>query len=209
MRYMNAASLAFCSLVLVLILGCGEDFSILTGTIDISHLDAVQSSIGVRETTTVEAVVAYSGDETVLMYTWTANGGSVKGYGGRATYVAPSSPGTYVVRLVVSDGVISSEETVEIRVVQQSIESLILDLSTHWPAEAHEDRLAYSVNITRVVGGRVTLHFDVTQDQDNFDVFLTIKIGQTSILDGLAIGAEQPSTAKTTILFRNIHSTKI
>jgi hypothetical protein len=185
--------------MLVVIFGCGEDFPILTETLEISNLEAVQSSVGVGETTTVEASVDYSGDETVLMYTWTADAGIISGTGSRATYIAPGNPGTYSIDVTVTDGVISAGKTVDISVGEQAVDSLILDRDTHWPATAHKDKLAYDVRIKSITSGRVLLHYDITQDQDEFDAFLSIQIGQRTILEETAIGAEQPSTAKRTI----------
>ena len=198
MKYKTVIRFALCSLALVVIFGCGEDFPILTESLEIGDLRVTQSSIGAGETTTVEASVDYSGDETVLIYNWTADAGTIQGFNGKASYIAPSSPGTYSISLRVMDGVISSERTVEITVGQQTIESLVLDRNTHWPAVDHKDKLAYNVNIKTVVSGRVLLHYDITQDQDEFDAFLSIQIGQKTVLPEMAIGGEQPSTAKRT-----------
>lgn len=199
MKYGTIIRFAFCFLLLVFILGCGEDFLIFTETLEITDLAVTQSSIGVGETTTVEASVDYSGDETVLMYTWTAGMGSIQGSGDRATYIAPGIKGTYVISLRVTDGVISDERTVEINVGQQSVESITLDLYTHWPAAAHKDKLAYNINIKNVVSGKMVIYYDITQDQAEFDAFLSIEIAQTTVLEETAIGAEQPSTQKRTI----------
>jgi hypothetical protein len=199
MRYKIIACFALCFVLLIFIFGCGEDFPILTETLDITNLTVTQSSIGVGETTTIEAVVNYSGDETVLLYTWTVDAGSIQGFDSRATYIAPGDQGIYVISLRVSDGVISDERTVEINVGKQSVESMILDFDTHWPAEAHKDSLAYSVNIKNVVSDKVLIHYDITQDQDEFDAFLSIQVDQTVVLEETAIGAEQPSTAKRTV----------
>ncbi|UCC15908.1 MAG: hypothetical protein JSU58_05905, partial [Dehalococcoidales bacterium] len=90
-------------------------------------------------------------------------------------------------------------KTVQINVSQQAVESLILDLDTHWPATAHKDKLAYNVKINKVVSSKVLLYYDITQDRDEFDAFLSIQIDQTIVLQETAIGAEQPSTAKRTV----------
>lgn len=199
MKHRTIVCFAVFSLLLVLFFGCGEDFPILTETLDITDLKATQSSIGVGETTTIEALVDYSGDETVLMYTWTADAGSIQGSDSRATYIAPGNQGTYVISLRVSDGVISDERTVEISVGKQSVESMTLDLDTHWPAVANKDKLAYSVNIKNVVSEKVLIYYDITQDQAKFDAFLSIQIDGVTVLEETAIGAEQPSTAKRTV----------
>ena len=198
MRYKIMVRFALCSLALVVIFGCGEDFPILTESLEINELKATQSSIGAGETTTIQASVDYTGDKTVLIYKWTASAGTVQGSDSKATYIAPGNPGTYSISLRVTDGVVSRERTVAITVSQQSTESLILDRNTHWPAVAHKDKLAYNVNVKSVVSGRVLLHYDITQDQDEFDAFLSIQIGQRTVLPEMAIGGELPSTAKRT-----------
>lgn len=198
MKYKTMIRFTVCLLALVVIFGCGEDFPILTETLEITDLKIAQSSIGAGETTTVSASVDYSGDETVLMYRWTTEAGAITGSGNRATYIAPGNPGTYYIDLTVSDGVISAGETVAVEVGQQSVESLVLDRDTHWPAVDRKDKLAYNVNIKRVAGAKVSIYYDITQDQDEFDAFLSIQIDQKTVLQEIAIGAEQPSTAKRT-----------
>jgi len=187
-------------LTIIFIVGCGSDIptTISNETLKVNGLNATQSSIGIGETTTIEASVDYSGDTTVLMYTWTATGGKVVGNSNRVTYEAPNTPGTYSISVKVTDGAISSGDTIDIVVQQTNNPSIILDLNTHWPAENLKDKLAYDVNVTKVVSGKVLLHFEITQDNDNFDAFLSIQIDQQTVLPEMAIGNEQPSTGKVT-----------
>ena len=199
MRRKTIIRFVLCSVILVVIFGCGEDFPTLTETLEITDLNVAQSSIGVGETTTLETSVDYSGDPTVLLYTWTASAGIITGSDSKAIYIAPSNQGIYSINVRVTDGVISKERTVEINVSQQSIGSIILDRDTHWPALAHKDKLAYNVNIKSVVSGRILLHYDITQDQDGFDAFLSVEIDQEAVLLETAIGGEQPSTGVRTI----------
>ncbi|MGQ9608330.1 MAG: hypothetical protein ACUVWN_03445 [bacterium] len=184
-----------------LISGCGEDISIIpTETLKVTELRPTRSPISIDDTTTIEAIVDYSGDKTVLMYTWTASAGSIQGSGDKVTYKAPNTPGVYTINVVVTDGAISSGKTIEIRVTQQSTSaSLIIDQNTHWPAESLKDKLAYDVKVNKLSGGKVTLHYDITQDQDKFDAFLSIEINKKIVQPEMAIGAEQPSTAKRTV----------
>ena len=197
MKRVTRICFVLCSLMMVIIVGCGEDFSLFPETLDIEGLKVGQSSIGTGETTTIEAVVSYSGDETSLIYEWSADAGTIGG-GATATYIAPGTAGAYFVTLAVSDGAISDEKTVQINVGQQAVGSLILDVSTHWPAIEHKDALTYKVNVQSITGGNVSLYYDITQDKDPFDAFLSIQINQITILPEMAIGAEQPSTAKRT-----------
>ena len=56
----------------------------LAETLNIADLKTVQQTVGVGDTTTVEATVIYSGDMTVLLYTWSATGGRIRGTTRRA-----------------------------------------------------------------------------------------------------------------------------
>jgi PKD repeat protein len=198
MKYKIAIKFALCSLLLVVIFGCGEDLPIFTETLEVRSLTAAQSSIGAGETTIIESTVSYTGDETVLLYRWSADVGTVQGSNGKATYIAPENPGTYTISLRVTDGVISDEKTTTITVGQQSVDSLILDLDTHWPALDRVDKLAYNVNIKSVTSGRILLYYDITQDKAQFDAILSIEINGAVVLEETAIGAIQPSTDKRT-----------
>jgi hypothetical protein len=190
---------ALCSLALLIISGCGEDFLILNETLEIDEISAGQSSIDTGGTTTLDAAVSYSGDETVLLYDWSADAGEISGSGSRDVYKAPNTPGVYTIEVTVTDGVVSSGATIAITVGQQSVGSLILDINTYWPADELEGKLVYSVDIEKIESGRVTLHYDITQDQDEFDAFLRIQINQQTVLPSTAIGGELPSTAKRTV----------
>jgi hypothetical protein len=185
---------------IIFIIGCGTDISTIISneTLNVSDLKATQSSIGSGETTTIEASVDYSGDITVLMYTWSATGGKIRGSGNRVTYEAPNTPGIYSISVKVTDGAISSGNTIEITVRQSNTPTIVLDSNTHWPSENLKDKLAYDVNVTKVASGKVLLHFVITQDNDKFDAFLSIQIDQQTVLPEMAIGNEQPSTGKVT-----------
>lgn len=198
MRYKTIIRFALYSLLLVLIFGCGEDLPILTETLEVRNLTPAQSSIGAGETTIVESTVSYTGDETVLLYRWSADAGTIQGSNGKATYIAPENPGTYTISLRVTDGVISDEKTTIISVGQQAVDSLILDRDMHWPALDNKDKLAYNVNIKSVTGRKILLYYDITQDKAQFDAFLSVEINGVTVLRETAIGAEQPSTAKRT-----------
>ncbi len=198
MRHKTIIRFALCSLALAVIIGCGEDLSIFSETLEIDEIRIGQSSIGTGETTTVEASVFYSGDETALEYDWTVDGGEVSGSNSSAVYKAPNTSGTYEIKITVTDGDVSSEKTITISVGQQSVESLILNVNTHWSADELEGKLVYSVYSERVVSGRVTLHYKITQDRDASDAYLRIQIDQQTVLPSSAIGGQLPSTAKVT-----------
>ena len=186
-------------LISIFIAGCGDDLPLSTETLKVKDLEVSPASVSVGETVSIKAVVDYSGDVAVLMYDWSADTGAIQGDGSRAIYVAPSTPGIYAINLRVTDGVISSDKTVDIVVVGRSMDTIILDRDTHWQALSHESKLAYSVNIKSITGGKVLLHYEIVQDMDNSDVFLTILIDNNIVLDSMAIGGEQPSTGVVTI----------
>ena len=199
MRRKTTICFVLCSLILVVIVGCGDDISLLPETLEIGNIEISQSSIGIGETTVLEAFVSYSGDETVLIYDWSADSGTIGGTDTRATYIAPGTPGTYFITLMVSDGAVSDEKIVQIDVGGLGADSLILDFDTHWPATEQRDKLSYRVNVTSITGARTLIQYDITQDMDEFDASLSIEIGQSPVLSERAIGAEQPSTAKRTV----------
>lgn len=198
MRYRNIIRFTICSMILIIVIGCGEDFGLFTETLEIQRIESGQSSVGVGQTTTLEAFVSYSGDETVLMYEWSADAGTIGGSGNTATYIAPNSPGTYSITLRISDGAISDERSIQIGVGQEAVESIIMDFDTHWPAIAHKDKLSYRVNIKSIPSGKVSIYYDVTQDRDEFDAFFSIDINGITVMPEMAIGATQPSTARRT-----------
>lgn len=191
----------FLIFVLLLIVGCSEDVPFLPKeTLKVKEVTATETTLGVGDTTTLEVIVDYSGDKTVLMYTWTVSSGNIQGSGSRVTYKAPNTPGTYLVNVTVTDGTISSSGTIEIVVTERPTSSvLIIDRDTYFPAEAVKDKLAYDVKVTKVSSKKVVLHYDITQKNDKFDAFLSIEINKIIVQKEMAIGNEQPSTAERTI----------
>ena len=166
----------------------------------VNELKVPESTIVAGDTAVLQTVADYTGDESALTYTWSASAGNILGTGNKATYKAPDSPGNYSVNVRASDGTIASERTAEISVGKPySSASLIIDTNKHWPAIAFKDKMSYSVKVNRLTGGKVLLHYDITQDKDNYDAFLSIEIGKRVILQDMAIGNEQPSTGIRTI----------
>ncbi len=171
-----------------------------TETLKLNDLKFASPNVLTGDTTTVEAMSIYSGDETALKHLWTTNAGVIQGTGNKAIYRAPERPGIYSVNVRATDGAISSERTAEINVEQGKPESSILISSnTYWPGKDFKDKLSYNVKVIRIPESKVVLHFDITQDKDKFDSFLTIEIDGRVILQDMAIGNEQPSTGIRTI----------
>ncbi len=166
----------------------------------VNELKVPESAIIAGDTTFLQTAADYTGDESALTYTWSASAGNIMGTGNKATYKAPDNPGNYSVNVRASDGTIASERTAEISVEKPNFSAtLIIDTNKHWPATALKDKMSYSVKINRLTGGKVILHYDITQDKDNYDAFLSIEIGKRVILQDMAIGNEQPSTGIRTI----------
>ncbi|MGQ9608329.1 MAG: PKD domain-containing protein [bacterium] len=166
----------------------------------VNELKVPESAIIAGDTAVLQTVADYTGDESALNYTWSASAGSILGKGNKATYKAPDTPGSYSVNVRASDGAIASERTAEISVESpSSFASLLIDTNKYWPAIALKDKISYNVKVDRLTGGRVILHYDITQDKDNYDAFLSIEIGKRIILQDMAIGNEQPSTGIRTI----------
>jgi hypothetical protein len=207
-KNMKAIAVIFLILLsIITIIGCGEDIPILLETLNVTDLKAREQTVGVEDTTTIEATVVYTGDTTVLMYTWSATGGAIRGTGNSVTYQAPTTPGVYSISVKVTDGAVSSGKTIEVRVAQSSSTvSLILDQDTHFPSENVKDKLVYDVNIAKLSGEKLMLHFEITQDKDQFDAFLSIEIDGKLILPEMAIGNEVPSTGKVTVRDINVSS---
>ena len=210
MKCKSIIIIAFLLIISMILIGCGQDINNILSpeTLDVTDLKTSQTTIGVGDTMTVEASVIYSGDTTVLMFTWSATGGKVRGSGSTVVYEAPSAPGSYSISVKVTDGAISSGKTITIRVTQESATpSIIIDQDTYWSSEAVRDKLAYDAKITKIATGKVILHFEITQDKDDFDAQLGIEIDGKVVLPGMFIGAEQPSTGKVTI--RDIDVSKV
>jgi hypothetical protein len=177
-------------------------------TLKLNDIKFTNSIVTAGDTTTIEATSEYSGDGTALTHVWTTNAGNIQGSGSKATYRAPEKAGTYSVNVRATDGAISSERTAEIDVEQGAPESSALLISNaHFPAQALKDKLSYNLKVTRIPGTKVMLHFDITQDSDKFDSFLSIEIGDKVILQDMAIGNDQPSTGIRTI--RDIDVTNV
>ncbi len=166
----------------------------------VNELRVPESAIIAGDTAVLQTIADYTGDESALTYTWSASAGSIMGTGSKATYKAPDSPGSYSVNVRASDGAIASERTAEISVESPfSSAGLVIDSNKHWPAIAFKDKMSYNVKVNRLTGGKIILHYDITQDKDNYDAFLSIEIGKRVILQDMAIGNEQPSTGIRTI----------
>ncbi|HGJ64381.1 TPA: hypothetical protein ENS27_03200 [bacterium] len=168
-------------------------------TLKLSDLRLSSPSIIAGDTTTIEALSLYSGDETALSHSWSASAGFIQGEGNKATYMAPRESGVYSVNVKATDGMVSSERTAEIDVKQGTPEaSILICRNTYFPAKTMKDKLTFNITVNKIPGTKVLLHYDITQDKDKFDTFLSIEINQKFVLQDMAIGNEQPSTGVRT-----------
>ena len=187
-------------LSLLIIMGCGEDnlYAPGRGTLKITELQSSLTELDSGDTTTIECQVEYSGQESFLSYTWSATSGNIAGNGKQVVYTAPEESGVQTITLTVTDGVIIDQQSITISV--QAISSMItIGSNTHWPEKALDDVLRYEVTIDKVSNNKVELKYDITQDQDKVDAFLSIIVNGTTVLNKKAIGGFIPSTAERTV----------
>jgi hypothetical protein len=187
-------------LPLLIIIGCGEDqlYAPVRGTLKITELTSSATELDSGDTATIECQVEYSGQESFLSYTWSVTSGNIAGNGKQVVYTAPEEPGVQTITITVTDGTVIDQQSITISV--KAISSMItVGSNTHWPAKALDDVLRYEVTIDKVSNNKVELKYDITQDQDKVDTFLSITINGTTVLNKKAIGGFIPSTAERTI----------
>ncbi len=99
----------------------GEATTQLTIDVVVNHPPVIESlttqALEVRKATTcVIECVASDPDDGSLSYIWSASGGNISEGGSVATWVAPNTYGTYVIKVTVNDGR-GGEATKNIRIV--------------------------------------------------------------------------------------------
>ncbi len=89
---------------LVILSGCGDGgFSLTNQAPQISELSAALDQVNPGASTNVTCV-ARDQDRDEVTYAWSATGGAIDGSGSTVTWVAPTQPGDYTIKVVVSDG---------------------------------------------------------------------------------------------------------
>ncbi|MFQ6041189.1 MAG: hypothetical protein ACE5PV_10065 [Candidatus Poribacteria bacterium] len=184
----------------IIITGCGEDqlYAPARGALKIVELKSSMTELESGDTATIECQVEYSGQEAFLSYTWNATGGSIKGNGKQIIYTAPEEPGVQTITLTVTDGEVIDQRSITISVKAIS-NAITVASDTHWPAKELNDVLRYEVTVDAVFSDRVELKYDINQDRDKVDAFLSITVDGTVVLNKKAIGGFIPSTAERTI----------
>ena len=99
-----------------------------------------------NETATI-SVDAVDPDDDVLTYTWTTTGGTINGDSATVNWTAPSEVGSYQVEVTVSDGDLSTIETLVFTVTTQTSGALSITVTE-------------PIDLTPVAGARVILHDD-------------------------------------------------
>ncbi len=183
----------------VLFISCGDDEQLYSPPkeyLEIKELKSNQTEIEYGETTTITAVIEYSGDESLLSYQWSATAGNIAGKSSSATYIAPDEPGTQTITITVTDEVVIAQETVNI-VIKSPAHQLIIGENTHWQAVSLNDVLRYDVKVDQIFRDRVELKYDITQDKDEAGAWLNITINGNFVLEDEKIGL--PATPERTI----------
>jgi hypothetical protein len=81
----------------------------------ISAMTATPATVALSGTSTI-AVTAADPDGDPITYTYGATGGSIPGTTSSETWTAPAAPATYTITVTVSDGVLSTQQTVQVTV---------------------------------------------------------------------------------------------
>jgi len=187
-------------LSLFIIIGCGEDqlYAPARGTLEIVELKSNLIELESGDEATIECQVNYSGQAAFLSYTWDATDGNIVGNGKQVVYTAPEEPGAQTITLTVTDGDVIDQQSITISI--EAISNMITIASnTYWPAETLDDVLQYEVTVDEIFSDRIELKYDIIQDQDNVDAFLSITVNGVAALNKKAIGGFIPSTAERTI----------
>jgi hypothetical protein len=97
----------------------------------VNQIVAAPEVINTGELTLI-TIDAYDPDGDQLSYSWSTNGGTIKGYSNEVVYQAPTEPGTYTVSAIINDNqggylTVSKDITVE------RIEQVIMELSDAQP----------------------------------------------------------------------------
>jgi len=181
------------------IISCGDDeqlFGPPKEYLEIKGLKSNQTELEYGETTTITAVIEYSGDELFLSYQWSSTFGSIAGSGKSAVYIALDEPGTQTITLTVTDGEVIAQEKVNIT-VKPPEHQLIIGENTHWQAVSLNNVLRYDVEVDEIFREKVELRYDIIQDTDESGAWLSIAIDGKPVLEDKTIGV--PFTQKRII----------
>ena len=188
----NCFVYAILTLILMLT-GCTDGQSPIPSilhTLEINSVTITTDTLETGNTATVTALINYSGEAASLTYTWKATGGTVVGETATVTYLAPDAPGTYTITLQLTDGLVSTEQSITVKVVE--VPSFTIGSDTYWEGDDFTQSLKYRVDVTKILAPNVTLRYKIRQDKAQGGAFLTIRINNTSLVDDVAIGAVHP-----------------
>ena len=154
-------------------------------------LKSESHALNIGDTTTITAIVDYSGDPAALVYEWDASGGRISGDGTSVVYVAPETAGTYRVTLKVSGEMATSRANISIEV--NIGHAIIATPNRHWQGNTFAQTLTYRLNVEEVFLDNVRLRYEILQDTARTGAFLTIAINGTPVIRERAIGEVQPA----------------
>lgn len=179
-------------LCIILILGCDTE-NFLNPDTEILEVDLKSDSqtLNIGDTTTITAIIDYSGDTFVLVYKWTTTGGRIIGNGTSVIYVAPESTGRYTISLEVSDATV--KDTYDIQIDVNIGHAITASPNRYWVGNTFTQKLAFRLNVEEIFRENITLRYEILQDTTSAGAFLSIDINNTPVIQNRAIGTVQPA----------------
>jgi streptogramin lyase len=94
-------------------------------TLEILNLSSSKTTAVIGDSVFLQVDVDYDGDNNIS-YIWTSTGGAFYGLGEDAIWIAPTTMGIYTLTLLVSDGEIEDEESIDIEVTDSLLRLISL-----------------------------------------------------------------------------------
>lgn len=179
-------------LCIMVILGCDtENFLNLDTEILEVDLQSDSRTLNIGDTTTITAIIDYSGDSSVLVYKWTTTGGRIIGNGTSVIFVAPESSGRYTISLEVSDATVT--DTYDIQIDVNIGHAITASPNRYWGGNTFTQKLVFRLNVEEIFRENITLRYEILQDTARAGAFLSIHINNTPVIHNRAIGTVQPA----------------
>ncbi len=176
---------------LCLLSGCdiNDPLSLNSEILDVD-LTSNSSSINIGDTTTIAAIISYSGNTDALVYRWSTTGGRISGEGSSVVYIAPETEGSYTITLEVSDGTVTQKD--ELRISVNIGQAIVATPNRYWQGNTFIQTLTFRLNVQQIIQRNLRLRYDILQDTARTGAFLSISINGTSVVRNRAIGEVQP-----------------
>ena len=163
-------------------------------TLEIVEILADTQMLNIGDTTTITAIVDYSGDASDLDYVWSVGDGSegrIVGSGNSVVYVASESTGTNTIHLEVTDGNLTKRDNIRIEV---GIGHAIVAMpNRYWQGNTFTQTLSFRLQVDEIFRENIKLRYEILQDTARAGAFLSIAINDTSVVQNRSIGAVQPN----------------